>query len=674
MKKFFILFFSASVLPLFFLSPLYALEDSPSAQALPNSSESVSETLLASPAQSQSEDPLFMTDVPVYFGREQFVKRISERHPETPLSSGSSEKPIGLVFSGGAARAFAHIGVLRRLEEEGIIPDFIVANSMGSIVALLYAAGASPDLIEKIITEYPSDALFRPEIPLNGGVLDTSRYISQLYRLFGELDLKDLEIPVAIISEDLETRRQIIFMEGDFYQIMQASISMPFSFPPVRYNGMTLIDGGVTNLTPVDAASEYTDRIIVSTAFYNRDNDYRNFVTIINRAFDIGKTRKGIGQLKNTDTVLIRCDVENFSFMDFQKIETIIDRGYESADKAAALLEEKGFRQGITWDNKRLETLQDKRRDLEDRFEVITREYKRTGIIPQKEISGRMYAGFDMYGGIRDDYYLDDSNYLFLGQSAELGYFQAGIREYWSPDDQYGLDARADFAVFGMLVFKNRITAGWEDFSYDKTLIYNRADLNITDDGEKGFRLFAVSEELYSRERDPELQEGFTRGGCNFYAGDYFISPYWFNQYQNTVGAGIENDFKIKTIGKFYIDQRSVLRVPFDQEELISLYKNDGLRGYTREGSFERVLVTNNSLTFRTGTALSFGEILLVKDFAASAFCDYFETDKGGFSSGLSIDLNISFIGLTSLFFTAYAGYDYLNNEIFSSVVIGNRH
>ncbi|MDX9800868.1 MAG: patatin-like phospholipase family protein [Spirochaetia bacterium] len=668
MKRVFYIF-TAVVLPVFFCAQLSAAEPDPA----------------SSPPLSvfYSEDPIFMTDVPLSFGKELFVKRISEKSPDKLLEISSvpedagnydEEKPLGLVFSGGAARAFAHIGVLKRLEEDGIIPDFIVANSMGSIVALLYAAGASPDLIERLIIEYPTDALFRPEIPLNGGVLDTSRYVSQLYRLFGPLDLKDLKIPVAIISEDLETRRQIIFMEGDFYKIMQASISMPFSFPPVRYNGMTLIDGGVTNLTPVDTAAEHTDRIIVSTAFYNRENDYRNFVTIINRAFDIGKTRKGIGQLKNINTVLIRCDVENFSYMDFQEIGSIVERGYGSADKMSDILAEKGFKLGNTWDKTRLEKLDYERSILEIRFDELTSEYKRTGIIQQKEISGRMYMGFDMYGGIRDDFYLDDSSYLFLGQSAELGYLQAGVMEYWSPGEGYGLDGRADFALFKMVVFKNRITAGWEDLDYDNTIIYNRVDLNITDDGEKGMRPFFAREGYYSRETELSLKESFTRSGCDFYAGDYFISPYWFNQYSHTGGSGIENDFKIKTIGKLYLDQRSVLRIPFESEEKISLFKNDGLRGYTREGSFDRVLVTNNSLTFRTETALSFGEIFLVKDFAASVFCDYFETDESGLSAGIAVDLNISFIGLTSLFFTAYAGYDYLNNEIFSSVAAGNRH
>ena len=94
---------------------------------------------------------------------------------------------------------------------------------------------------------------------------------------------------------------------------------MPFSFPPVEYNGMKLIDGGVTNLVPVDGAAKYTDRIIVSTALYNLESSFRSFTAVINRAFDISKTRKGVNQLKTMEPVLIRCDVAKFFFYGFSE-------------------------------------------------------------------------------------------------------------------------------------------------------------------------------------------------------------------------------------------------------------------------------------------------------------------------------------------------------------------
>lgn len=91
---------------------------------------------------------ILTSDIPIMYGDELFRSRVAER-------TGGERSPIGLVLSGGSARAFAHIGVLKMLEEEGIEPDFIISNSMGSIIGLLYAAGMSADQIYDSIFSVP---------------------------------------------------------------------------------------------------------------------------------------------------------------------------------------------------------------------------------------------------------------------------------------------------------------------------------------------------------------------------------------------------------------------------------------------------------------------------------------------------------------------------------------
>lgn len=643
-----------------------------------------------SAAADSASGELFEIDVPVYLGEEKFLARI---YPDAPSGGGAAvqaadnsvealssvpasppETPLALVFSGGAARAFAHIGVLKKLEEEGIRPDFIVANSMGSIVALLYAAGISPALIEKMITEYPTNSLFRPEIPLTGGFLDTSRFISILYQMLGELDIGTLEIPVAIIAEDLVTRRQIVFMEGDFHKVLQASISMPFSFPPVRYEGMALIDGGVTNLVPLDTAQRYTDRIVVSTALYDRSASYNNPATVINRAFDIGKTRKGISQLKTIDNALIRCDVEEFSFMDFQKMDEIVKRGYESAEKALDELRGKNLSIPLLWDVERVRSLEDKREVLERNYRDTTDAYIRTGMIKQKNFSGSVFAGFEMYSGTGDDYYIDNSDYLYFGQSAEIGYIKAGLREFYTPGSGYGIDSTLDFAVFEYLVFRNRAMSKWKDAGNDYQLFYIRADLRFTDNSDRGVVPFAAWEGSTGGFSDFTVDQTFSRGGFEVFTENLFLSPYLFSEKtgdKDTSGAGLRNDFRIRLFGKIYADQKSVYRAPFDSGKTVRFYRNDGFRSYLQEGSSEKIFTAKNSIAYRTDTSLSFGEIILVKNLAASLFCDYYEAEEKGLSTGASFDLDISFLGLTSLYFTAYGGYDHNYEKVFGSVVIG---
>ena len=79
-------------------------------------------------------DDILVSDIPITYGDESFRARILEK-------TGGEREPVGLVLTGGSARAAAHIGVLKYLEEEGIVPDFIISNSMGSIIGMLYAVG-----------------------------------------------------------------------------------------------------------------------------------------------------------------------------------------------------------------------------------------------------------------------------------------------------------------------------------------------------------------------------------------------------------------------------------------------------------------------------------------------------------------------------------------------------
>ena len=116
-----------------------------------------------------SSDPdlqsaILVSDVPVTYGDESFRERILER-------TKGERDPIGLVLTGGSARAFAHLGVLEYLEKEGIVPDFIVSNSMGSIIAMLYAAGVSPEDIMDLLESVELSDLFTFTLPIRGGLL-----------------------------------------------------------------------------------------------------------------------------------------------------------------------------------------------------------------------------------------------------------------------------------------------------------------------------------------------------------------------------------------------------------------------------------------------------------------------------------------------------------------------
>lgn len=264
---------------------------------------------------------------PIRLGTERIAERLDAVRAE-------GREPLALVLSGGSARAYAHIGVLRVLENAGIVPDLIVANSMGAIIGLYYAAGFSPDDIERMVTAMPAESFFEPVLPTHGGILNADRFAGFTRSLTGNLDLKDLDIPVIITAEDLQSRRHVDFSEGAMDEVIVAAFALPVIFEPKRMDGMILVDGGIVNLVPAGLAAEFTDAVLVSATLYDRALNYSNPVTVLNRSFDIGKTRQALEDLYAVGPPMIRNDVEQLSFMSFASARPIIERGERSADEA----------------------------------------------------------------------------------------------------------------------------------------------------------------------------------------------------------------------------------------------------------------------------------------------------------------------------------------------------
>lgn len=357
------------------------------------------------PVLNNSNDLLAAT-IPVNYGEVSFRERILER------TEGKRE-PIGLVLSGGSARAFAHIGVLQYLEEQGIVPDFIVSNSMGSIVGLLYAAGLSPEQIFTVCSQLDTTQLFDLSWPLSGGFLDTSRFSSLVAAYLGDsVNLEELPIPIMIVTEDIVTKRQVRIMEGDVLTIFDAAFALPVYFPPVVYRGHLLVDGGMTNIVPLDIAYEYTDTTIVSTTFYEGKHiNLRNALSVLNISIDLGKRREGVAELqKHPDAVWIRCDVEDFSFMDFAAIEDLTQRGYESARMQADKLNELDAR-GTT------QEIRTFRSDFSARETRVLSNYRLYARVPQHTFSQQLFMGIRSFSYLDDHWYLrDDSLFGFMYQ------------------------------------------------------------------------------------------------------------------------------------------------------------------------------------------------------------------------------------------------------------------
>ncbi len=172
---------------------------------------------------------------------------------------------IGLALGGGAARGFAHIGVMRALEAHGIVPDVIVGTSIGAVVGGCYA-GRQLDSFEAWARGLKVRSIFSYlDISLSGAGLISGNHLSEkLNESLGQDRIEDLPIRFAAIATEFNTGHEIWLTRGRLTDAMRASYALPGIFPPVRIGGRWLVDGALVNPVPVSAARALGARLVIA--------------------------------------------------------------------------------------------------------------------------------------------------------------------------------------------------------------------------------------------------------------------------------------------------------------------------------------------------------------------------------------------------------------------------
>jgi NTE family protein len=170
---------------------------------------------------------------------------------------------IGLALGGGAARGFAHIGVLQVLEERGIRPDLVVGTSAGSVVATLYAAGHTPTELGRMAMTLNesqiTDWIFPGRSVLKGEAL--ARFVRDLV---DNRPIESMKVPLGIVAADLQSGEPILFRRGDPGMAVRASSAVPAIFEPVRIGGREYIDGGAVSPVPVRFARQMGAEVVIA--------------------------------------------------------------------------------------------------------------------------------------------------------------------------------------------------------------------------------------------------------------------------------------------------------------------------------------------------------------------------------------------------------------------------
>jgi NTE family protein len=179
---------------------------------------------------------------------------------------GSIRRPvIGLALGGGAARGFAHIGIVRTLVAHGIVPNVVVGTSIGAVVGGAYAAGHLDTLEEWARSLQPRNILGYLDIRLNGsGLIGGDKLAAQLEAAIGPARIEDLPLKFATVATEVRTGHEIWLTHGRMVDAMRASYALPGIFSPVLIGDRWLVDGAMVNPVPVSAARALGAEIVIA--------------------------------------------------------------------------------------------------------------------------------------------------------------------------------------------------------------------------------------------------------------------------------------------------------------------------------------------------------------------------------------------------------------------------
>lgn len=214
---------------------------------------------------------------------------------------------IGLALGGGAARGFAHVGVIQVLEEAGIRPSLVVGTSAGSLVAAIYASGKTGAQLQQIALTMEEATITDWTLPIfNNGMLRgdaLARYVN------GQVGLKvieDMPLPLGVVATDLQSGQGMLFQRGDTGTAVRASSSVPGVFQPVKISGREYVDGGLVSPVPVRYARQMGAELVIGVDISSppEGNLASGVLQILLQTFSIMGKSINTFELKEADVVL----------------------------------------------------------------------------------------------------------------------------------------------------------------------------------------------------------------------------------------------------------------------------------------------------------------------------------------------------------------------------------
>ncbi|MBX6352246.1 MAG: patatin-like phospholipase family protein [Thermoflavifilum sp.] len=238
---------------------------------------------------------------------------------------------VGVALGSGGAKGYAHIGVLKALEEHGIPVHAVSGSSMGSIVAALYATGMRPGFMERLATSLGYRHWLDLTVPKLGVIAgERIRQIMQL--LTRDREIQDADIPLAIVATELLGRKRVVFRTGKIADAVRASISIPGVFVPVVTADGIYVDGGVIDRVPVRAVRDLGVDVVIAVdvSATLRPSAPETMLDVVLQSLDVMQDPLVQDQTREA-SVTLTPDLSHVGTSQFHRAAEAIRIGYETA-------------------------------------------------------------------------------------------------------------------------------------------------------------------------------------------------------------------------------------------------------------------------------------------------------------------------------------------------------
>jgi NTE family protein len=245
---------------------------------------------------------------------------------------------IALVLGGGAARGFAHVGVIRALEQEKIPIDMIIGTSVGSLIGAIYASDMNSFELEWTAFSLEKDSIFDYGI-MNAftgmGIANGDKLEEFVKTKIKTVNIEDLKLPFVAVATDLNRGTRVVLDRGPVAKAVHASSAVPGVFNPVDHQGRLLVDGGVMDNIPIAVAREKGADLVIAVDISENVANFNitNLVDVMLQAVNI-MFNENVRYKKKEADVLITPQVGNVAMLDFTQKKRCMQAGIEATQKA----------------------------------------------------------------------------------------------------------------------------------------------------------------------------------------------------------------------------------------------------------------------------------------------------------------------------------------------------